>query len=775
VQADGTNTYIGQVATADDNVVVHDKGDVIFCDHMVYDRSTHVMIATGNVRIFTNGKVYRGDSITYNLDTKAITSTTFKAADYPRFLTGKQVTTPDVNHYRLIDASFTTSNREHPSFHLQAGTIEYRPNDEVVLKNVVVFVGDIPVFYLPIFVQSLTDSRPTYQFELGNSGQFGYFMDNRYNWVASDQLRGSVEFDLREKRGYAGGVDMQYFPSAFSDMVLKTYYAQDNLYSRPDPAVPNDPGHGSLGNRNVYDGVGSENRFRLTFQQYLQFTPDFTSTANLNFWSDPWVTRDYFPSEYQQENQPPNFVNLNQYDPNFNVSLLAAPQSNPFFETVVRLPELSVETKQQNIFGLPLQYTSQSSLVNFQRKYADTSNFLDPEDYIYNSFNHTTTAYNFYHPDATYDFNTAQTANYSAYRYDTYHELAYPHQYFGFLTLTPRLGGRLTYYSDDNSNLDDFNEVDGQELKKTNPKWRLAADAGLSGDFKLSRTWLDARMPNLGIDGIRHVIEPYFDSAFAPAPTATPNQIRGFDDRLYSTQLQPLDWTDYNSIDSLDKEAVVRLGVWNKIQTKRDGVNYDLLTINTYADADLYNNFDAAVPASSGSPATPAFDVPGAPDYIPPRGPIPASSGSVFSNLFNDVRFLPTQQLSFRSLSSVALFNSNYNEIQNSVVWTPDPSVQVNFGDAYLNHSQIFGNSNQLNLQLFYRLNEHWQFQAQEQMDAIKGHLQLQQYTIYRDLDAWQMAMTYADSEYNGQSNHSVYFSLTLKAFPKYTIHTPSL
>jgi LPS-assembly protein len=413
--------------------------------------------------------------------------------------------------------------------------------------------------------------------------------------------------------------------------------------------------------------------------------------------------------------------------------------------------------------------------VNFQRKYADTSNFLDPEDYIYNSFNHTTTAYNFYHPDATYDFNTAQTANYSAYRYDTYHELAYPHQYFGFLTLTPRLGGRLTYYSDDNSNLDDFNEVDGQELKKTNPKWRLAADAGLSGDFKLSRTWLDARMPNLGIDGIRHVIEPYFDSAFAPAPTATPNQIRGFDDRLYSTQLQPLDWTDYNSIDSLDKEAVVRLGVWNKIQTKRDGVNYDLLTINTYADADLYNNFDAAVPASSGSPATPAFDVPGAPDYIPPRGPIPASSGSVFSNLFNDVRFLPTQQLSFRSLSSVALFNSNYNEIQNSVVWTPDPSVQVNFGDAYLNHSQIFGNSNQLNLQLFYRLNEHWQFQAQEQMDAIKGHLQLQQYTIYRDLDAWQMAMTYADSEYNGQSNHSVYFSLTLKAFPKYTIHTPSL
>src|SRR5271156_1303395 len=72
IRADGENTYIGEIATADDNVVVHYKGDVIFADHIVYDRATRIMIATGNARIFTNDKVYRGDSITYNLDTKAI-------------------------------------------------------------------------------------------------------------------------------------------------------------------------------------------------------------------------------------------------------------------------------------------------------------------------------------------------------------------------------------------------------------------------------------------------------------------------------------------------------------------------------------------------------------------------------------------------------------------------------------------------------------------------------------------------------------------------------
>jgi LPS-assembly protein len=779
VSADGTNTYIGQVYTADDNVVVHDRGDVIFCDHMIYDSSTHVMIATGNARIFTaDGKVYRGDSLTYNLDTKAITSTHYQAADYPRFLTGKQVTTPETTpelHYHLVDASFTTSNREHPSFHMHAGTIEYRPNDEVVLKNVIVYVGSIPVFYLPILVQSLQDSRPTYQFEIGDSGQFGYFMNNCYNWVASDQLRGSVEFDLRENRGFAGGVDMQYFPSSFSDMVLKTYYAQDNLYSMNNPAVPNAPARGDITDHNAYDGVSSDNRFRVTFQQYLQFDDNLSSTANINVWSDPWVTRDFFPGEYQQQNQPPNFISFDQYNPNFTMGVLAAPQANPFFQTVVRLPELSLESKQQNIFGLPIQYTSQSSLVNFEMRESDLNNFLYPNDYPYNSYIHQITAYDFYHPNAHFNFNTAQDANYSAYRYDTYHEFAYPHQYFGFLNLTPRIGGRFTYYSDNNDNLDNNATENGQTIKYTHGVWRIAGDAGLSGDFKLSRTWLDIKNPNLGIDGIRHVIEPYFDSAFAPSPTVTPNQFRGFDNRLYSTQLQPLDWTDYNSIDSIDKEAVVRVGVWNKIQTKRDGVNQDLLTINTYADADFDNNFDAAVPGNPGSPAAPAVGTPGTPGYIQAKREVPKSAGSTFSNLFNDVRYNVSQQFSFQSLSSLALDNSSYNEIDNSLTWAPDPSTQLTLSDAYLNHSEIFGDSNQVSMQLFYRLNEHWQLRAQEQFDALKGHLQLQQYTIYRDLDAWQLALTYADSEYNGQSDHSIFFSLTLKAFPKYTIHTPEL
>jgi LPS-assembly protein len=405
-----------------------------------------------------------------------------------------------------------------------------------------------------------------------------------------------------------------------------------------------------------------------------------------------------------------------------------------------------VDTKQQKIFGSQIEYTSTSSVVNFQQRFADTTYFQDPGSYIYNSFPHTT-AYDYYHPGSqNYAYNTAEQNNYDAFRYDTYHEFSYTHQYFNFLSLTPRVGGRFTYYSDDNSDTNDTVNNNGETNDAvTNPKARLAADAGLAGDFKVSRTWIDAKIPALGINGIRHVFEPYFDSEYAPSPTVTPNQIRGFDDRLYSTQLQPLDWTDYNSIDSLDKEAVVRFGAFNKIQTKRDGANYDLLSWQTYADADFDHNFSAATP------------------------------NSTLSDVFNDIRLYPTPQFQFRSFSAIDVSGGGYNEIDNSLVWSPNPAFQASIGDNLINHSQVFQSGNDASLELFYRLNEHWQFETQHQFDVNNQRLQLQQYTIYRDLDAWKLALTLADGEENGKGDESIFFTLTLKAFPQYNLHSPHL
>ena len=273
----------------------------------------------------------------------------------------------------------------------------------------------------------------------------------------------------------------------------------------------------------------------------------------------------------------------------------------------------------------------------------------------------------------------------------------------------------------------------------------LAGDVGLSGDFKISRTWLNVSAPNLGINGIRHVVEPFFDAQYAPSPTVTPNDIRGFDNRLYSTQLQPIDWTEYNSIDSIDKQAVVRFGVWNKIQTKRDGVNYDLFTLQTYADADFDHNFSAATP------------------------------NSTMSNLFNTLNFL--RRRNSRSPRKVPS-PSPATATTKSTTRSPGRPIPRSNSPAVTSISTTapsFADSNTVSMDIFYRMNEHWQMEALEQFEATTGRLQNQQYTVYRDLDSWLLALSLSDSEINGVNNESIFFTLTLKAFPQFELHTPRL
>ena len=69
----------------------------------------------------------------------------------------------------------------------------------------------------------------------------------------------------------AGGTDVQYFPSSNSDMLLRTYYAQDNLYSMNNPQVPNAVSKGILTNPYTYDGVPYDTRYRVAYQHHLQF------------------------------------------------------------------------------------------------------------------------------------------------------------------------------------------------------------------------------------------------------------------------------------------------------------------------------------------------------------------------------------------------------------------------------------------------------------------------------------------------------------------------
>ena len=202
----------------------------------------------------------------------------------------------------------------------------------------------------------------------------------------------------------------------------------------------------------------------------------------------------------------------------------------------------------QQVFDTPVYYDSESSAGYYRQVFAAAN-------------------------EALYTNANGSLPDYSAARADTYHQLLLPWKFFNWLNVTPRVGGRFTYYSAETG--------PGGTNSAT---WRNVFNTGVETSFKASRLWAGATNSLFDIDGLRHIIEPSANYVFVPDPSTPPSQLPQFDSALPSLLLLPIQFPDYNDIDSIDSENVIRFGLRNTLQTKRDGQLDNLLDWNVMLD-----------------------------------------------------------------------------------------------------------------------------------------------------------------------------------------------
>ena len=154
------------------------------------------------------------------------------------------------------------------------------------------------------------------------------------------------------------------------------------------------------------------------------------------------------------------------------------------------------------------------------------------------------------------------TNYYAAFRGDTYHQVTVPFTFFDWLNFLPRLARRYTYYG----------EAQGPGAMTTEHN-RTLFNTGAELTFKASRVWPAVSSSFFEMNGLRHIIQPSINYVYVPRPSVAPQQLPQFDTELPTTRLLPIEFPDYNAIDAIDAQNVLRLSLHNKFQTKRkDGV-----------------------------------------------------------------------------------------------------------------------------------------------------------------------------------------------------------
>jgi lipopolysaccharide assembly outer membrane protein LptD (OstA) len=677
------------VATCTNGVLVKYGEAVLTADRVSVNQQSGEVVADGHVRIQHEAQIWVGEHILYNLKTRQMEAEQFRTGKAPVFATGKVLRGDTTNGVYIAQNAYVTSDDIAAPFEkIRAKRLKIVPGKYFEAYNATLYLGGVPVFYFPYYSRKLGERVNNFTFVPGYRSLYGPFLLGNYNWFLNDQLDGALHLDYRERRGVGLGPDFNANLGRWGDVSLKYYYLRDLA---PD----------------IDDGGLSipENRQRFNFSYQAAPITNLDVKALVRYQSDPLLLHDFFESTYHENPQPNTYLEVNKLEQNFSLDVYAQPRVNDFLETVERLPEVKLTGLLQQIGATPLFYESQSSVGYYNHLFAVTNSFF-------------------------VNTNGPVPPNYSSARADTYHQIILPETLFGWLNITPRVGGRLTWYNEAT------NFVGG-----TRELYRGVFNTGAEVSFKASRLWSSATNGLLALDGLRHIIEPSVNYVFVPSPNYAPSQLPQFDTELPSLRLLPIDYPDYNAIDSVDSQNVLRFGLHNKLQTKRAGQVENLLDWDVYTDWRLR----------------------------------PSAGQTTFADLYSDLAFKPRSWIKFESETRYDIADGQWRMALHNLTLQPNDVWNWSIGHFYLRDdfssspTALGAGNNLIMSSMFYRLNENWGFRATHNFEARNGQMQEQAYTVYRDLRSWTAALTFRESDnLTGPKDYTVAFTFSLKAHPRF-------
>ncbi len=443
------------------------------CDEVLYNGQTMDLVARGNVVVDQGPSRFTADELHYNLRTKTglfLNATGYVSPMYK--FSGRSIEKLDETRYRVDKAVFTTceDDTRHPpwSFHLKKALIEVDGYGK--FTSSAVKIQGVPVFYLPYMVWPIKKERAPGILMPG----FGY----------SDRLGAYIGLPL-------------YIPMGRSwDTTFSFEYFSEGLYGIGNELrwAPVADGAGILDLYSIYDKERGEWEWRINGRHDqadvfgFRLQAQLENLSNPDFWQDFDRTfeantrRDVYSFLFLTQSWGPYSLNLSADQRRtfftFNDSSLPPdhPDRTTTYDTVLaRLPEAELRVRSTQLFNSDVYWNLISSVNLF---YVDKRN---PRD-IRNE--------------------TGVEGNY--WRGDIFPTLNYTIPGPPWLTVTPRVGARYTYYTSRYS--EDRTEFVDEPIDRA----YVAAGVDIGGP-SFSRVF---DTPKWGFSKFKHLIEPRIEYAY---------------------------------------------------------------------------------------------------------------------------------------------------------------------------------------------------------------------------------------------------------------------
>ncbi len=574
-----------------------DEGVLILADEIRFNMKTQIATATGHIA-FTRGPLrLLADKLVYHRLDGTFTAENIRLGSHPYFIEGfsasgtaKEVTV------RRARASYGEPGPWQPT--INADTIIYAPGQELRSENVTLGIGHAQPVPIPRFNHALgAPLIGTVALTGGYRRSLGVFADGSLHVPVTPGVRLGADVGIFTSRGVMVGPSGRYTDPKHPE-ALRGYFRSGYISDHGDKGL------------DLHDRPIAEERAYAEWQHQQTLAPNLTLNAQLNWWKDSEVLRDFRPRAFFPVQEPDTFVESVYTGANYFVSAFARFQPNTFHRVQERLPEVRfdllpfavgngfyqrfnasaamlredplpasplrpatvavVATTQVPDWLLPPYFILPIPFIPFPPPGTSTTAATGTTGAIGSSS--ASTAGGAGTPAGT-PVRTASLATIRTARLDAYYALARPIAPTEWLALTPMAGGRLTHY---------VNTRFGST--KTDNYLRLLGEVGGDVALRASGTF-DYRNPQWKIDGLRHLVTPRLSYRYIPEADKGRARIPPIDREVFSTYLQPLGLGDRRSLDDLHATNTLRLSLDNILQTRDPAAGTrDLIAFNIAND-----------------------------------------------------------------------------------------------------------------------------------------------------------------------------------------------
>ncbi|MFQ5597936.1 MAG: LPS-assembly protein LptD [Nitrospiria bacterium] len=223
----GTDTYL-----ATGSVSIRQGPKQVDADSLRLKGKTGRVDAFGNVHFFDGENAIEANRITFNIDSELGVlyqgKLFLKKDNY--HIEGEKIVRSAIDHYELESGSFTACDcQTSPAWRFRAEALSVTTDEYLFGRNVVFYLKDIPVFYIPYFIYPVKRERQTGLLvpHIGYSTRYGLRYRQDFFWAISGNQDATISFDLRGDTGNGGGLEYRYVWSKNTHGQLNTSYFRD--------------------------------------------------------------------------------------------------------------------------------------------------------------------------------------------------------------------------------------------------------------------------------------------------------------------------------------------------------------------------------------------------------------------------------------------------------------------------------------------------------------------------------------------------------------------